>query len=69
MSFRHDAFDVAQLQHADMLREAAQSRLARNAQPRAARISMLARAIRWLYVRVAQPELERAQADCQLQLN
>ncbi len=69
MSLQNDAFDIARLQHADLLRSAAQARLARNAQPLPARISLLARAINWLYVRVAQPELERANAERQLQLN
>jgi hypothetical protein len=69
MSFQHDAFDIARLQQADMLRAAAQARLARNAQQSLPRISLLARAINWLYVRVAQPQLERANTERQLHMS
>ncbi len=69
MSFRSETFDLAKLHHADLIREVAQERLARNARPLSVRISLRARAIRWLYVRVAQPELERMQRDHQFQLS
>lgn len=69
MSFREEIIDLAQLHHAELIRAAAQERLARNARPLSTRVSLRARAIRWLYVRVAQPELERAQRDQQLHLS
>lgn len=69
MSFRSETFDLAKLHQAELLREAAQERLARNVRPLSARISLRARVISWLYVRVAQPELEHVQCDHQLQLN
>ena len=69
MSFQSEIFDLAKLHHAELIREVAQERQARNARPLSARISLRARVISWLYVRVAQPELERAQRDHQLQLS
>ena len=69
MSFREEIIDLAHLHHAELIRAAAQERQARNALSAHVRVSLAARAINWLYVRVAEPELKRAQRDHHRQLS